>query len=139
MSALPAMLALGMLSAACSPEADEPTRPSCIELAPTCSPLYEPTFDELFSRTLAPTCGQGGGSCHGADGQKGGLVFADPVEAHALLTASDGPVVPGNAACSEMVVRTHDLGQPWSMPPGQPLLEAERCVIRLWVEQGAKP
>jgi hypothetical protein len=128
------LLALGILAGACSGQ-PAPERPECIELEASCSPLYQPIFDELFTRTLKPTCGQGGGSCHGADGARGGLVFDDPDEAYALL--KQGRLVPFDAACSEIVVRTHDLGQDWSMPPGQPLSEAERCVIRLWVEQGA--
>jgi hypothetical protein len=127
-------IAAGFVALACSAE-PEPERPDCIELSPSCDPLYQPIFDELFTRTLKPTCAQGGGSCHGADGARGGLVFEDPDEAFALL--HDGRLVPGDAACSEIVVRTHDTGKAWSMPPGEPLLEAERCVIRRWIEAGA--
>jgi hypothetical protein len=123
----------------CSPTDEEP-RPRCIELSPSCTPLYTPSFDELFTRTLMPTCGQGGSSCHGPDGAKGGLVFAEADTAYALLTGQSGAkprVVAGDPGCSEIVVRTHRAGEPWSMPPGQPLSENERCVIRQWIEQGA--
>ena len=131
------LAAVAVLSLSCSSAEDPEQMPSCVELASDCSPLYSPTFDELFTRTLEPTCGQGGGSCHGPDGKQGGLVFADPDEAHALLTGAEARVVPNDAACSEIVVRTHQSGKPWSMPPGNPLSEAERCVIRKWVELGA--
>lgn len=127
-------LASALIALGCSAES-EPERPGCIELSPSCAPLYEPIFDELFTRTLKPTCAQGGGSCHGPDGARGGLVFEDPDEAFALLHA--GRLVAGDAACSEIVVRTHDTGKSWSMPPGQPLSESERCVIRRWIEAGA--
>ena len=131
------LAAVAVLSLSCSSADDAEQMPSCIDLPPDCSPLYTPTFDELFTRTLMPTCGQGGGSCHGPDGQQGGLVFASADEAFALLTGADARVVPGNPACSEIVVRTHQTGKPWSMPPGNPLIEAERCVIGKWVEMGA--
>lgn len=119
---------------ACSPADDEPARPECTELSAGCAPLYAPTFDELFTRTLKPTCAQGGGSCHGPGGAQGGLVFDDADTAHDLLRSR---LVAGDPACSEIVVRTHVAGQPWSMPPGQPLSEGERCVIRQWIELGA--
>lgn len=124
----------------CSDDGADAERPQCIELAESCAPLYAPTFDELFARTLGPTCAQGGASCHGPAGAKGGLVLDEPDAAHAALTGANGGeprAVAGDPACSEIVVRTHRSGESWSMPPGQPLSEAERCVIRLWIEQGA--
>jgi hypothetical protein len=129
-----------MLSACvgCSP-ADEESMPSCIELSASCAPLYAPIFDELFTRTLQPTCGQGGSSCHGPAGQSGGLSMSDADSTWAELTGqNDARLVPGDPGCSELVVRTHSAGESWSMPPGQPLSEGERCVIRQWIEQGAK-
>lgn len=132
--------ALSILIAAMSgcSSSDEEPMPGCIELTPSCAPLYAPTFDELFTRTLRPTCGQAGSSCHAAEGANGDLVFADANQAYAALTSGEKPrVVPGDPACSEIVVRTHRAGEPWSMPPGQALSEGEQCVIRQWIEQGA--
>lgn len=131
-----ALLVLACLPAVGCASADEGAEqmPSCVELSASCDPLYAPVFDELFARTLKPTCAQGGGSCHGPDGQQGGLVLADADAAHSLLATR---LVPGDAACSELVVRTHQAGRPWSMPPGSSLSEQERCVIRRWIELGA--
>lgn len=123
--------------ASCSAEAAEPM-PDCVELSPSCSPLYPPTFDEVFVRTLVPTCGQVEGACHSADKKRGGLAFSsdDPDGAHAALLEK-GRLRPGDPACSELVVRTHRAGHPWSMPPKTPLSAQEACALRLWVEAGA--
>jgi hypothetical protein len=131
-------LAVAVLMAnACSGDVEEPM-PECIDLAERCDPLYEPTFDNLFARTLKPTCAQVGGSCHGPDGAKGGLVFDDPDAAYSMLVeGSSARVQPADPACSELVVRTHSPGKPWAMPPGEPLSSQEQCGIRQWVERGA--
>ena len=111
-----------------------PPRFECVEdLDLDCTPLYEPTFDAVYAETLEPTCGQGSFSCHSSGGARGGLVFEDPDESYDLLL--DGRVVPGDAACSLLVIRLeHDR---FEMPPGEPLSEEERCAIRQWVAAGA--
>ncbi len=136
-----ALVLLIWAAAGCADGAAEAEQPRCISLEPSCSPLYTPSFDELFTRTLKPTCAQGGASCHGPSGAQGGLVFDDPDAAWAQLTGQNGEqprAVAGDPACSEVVVRTHVSKEPWSMPPGQPLSEETQCVIRLWIEQGAE-
>lgn len=109
----------------------------CAEIdVTTCTPTYTPTFDNVFSRTLQPTCGVAGGSCHGPDGAKGGLVLAEADAAHAALL--DGRVEPGDAACSLIVRRLESTDRGFRMPPGSSALSAgERCAIEQWIEAGA--
>jgi len=52
----------------------------------------------------------------------------------------DGFVVPGDAQCSDLLVRLDIEDSALLMPPGsQPLDEAERCAVAQWIENGAKP
>jgi hypothetical protein len=126
----------------CSDPEPPPTRPACLAAVDVqnCAPLQPPEFPELFSAVFSQTCASSGTSCHGANGRQGGLVFADEDQAFALLLGNAGGkarVVPGDAACSELIVRLDSPGQPWSMPPGAPLDEGTRCAIRRWVAAGA--
>jgi len=56
---------------------------------------------------------------------------------HAFDALRAGRVVPGNPGCSKMIVRTDSPGASYQMPPGDPLSEAERCVLIQWVLAGA--
>lgn len=103
----------------------------------SCAPLYTPTFHELFTRTLAPTCGLPGSSCHGSDGRQHGLAFVDEQEAYDLLT-SKGLVHAGDPACSEMMFRVMSSDPNENMPPGKALDPGAKCVIRQWIANGAK-
>ena len=72
----------------------------------------------------------------------GGLVLEDPTESYdALLGRNGAPrrVIPGDPACSDLMVRLDSPGQEWSMPPGTPLDERARCAIRRWIAAGAPP
>jgi hypothetical protein len=128
-----------VLTAGCS---SEPERPECIDLPATCSSPYQTvTFDILYNDILQPTCGKLQ-SCHGSP--QGGLVFTNIDQSYDLLVGNVGGkarVKQGggldNAKCSELVVRTSDVGKDWSMPPGTPLDPPSRCAIRQWVEAGA--
>jgi Planctomycete cytochrome C len=122
-----------MLALAGCPGDDPP--PACIEVDLSCAPLYVPTFDNVYSNTLVDGCGSQRVSCHSAAGMKGGMSFEDPDTAHAALLA--GRVTPGNAGCSEMVVRTSSVGADYQMPPGSALSVAERCALIQWVQNGA--
>ena len=138
--ALVASVALATLS--CGNGEPSPTRPACLSAVDTeqCSPLYPPEFPELFTAVFSQTCASGGGTCHGPTGRQGGLVFADENEAYDLLLGQQGNktrVIPGDAACSELIVRLDSAGEPWSMPPGAPLSEGARCSIRRWIALGA--
>lgn len=85
--------------------------------------------------TLRDTCGSQRESCHSAAGRQGGMSFED--QQHAFDALRAGRVVPGNPGCSKMIVRTDSPGTSYQMPPGDPLSEAERCVLLQWVAGGA--
>lgn len=117
-------------------------RPECLEAedAQVCVPLYPAEFPVIYRQVLAVTCASAGVSCHGDQGRKGGLAFIDETEAYDALLGLDGGkrrVVPGDPACSEMMVRLDSVGQDWSMPPGAPLDARARCSIRRWIGAGA--
>ena len=117
--------------------------PRCLDSVDVeaCSPSFPPEFHDLFVGVFSQTCASDGTSCHGANGRKGGLAFADEEEAYGMLLGLDGSeprVEPGNAACSELVVRLDSAGKPWSMPrSGSQMDEPARCSIRRWIAAGA--
>jgi hypothetical protein len=133
-------LAIGLCVIA--PAGCGPSNGTCVESLPAeCAPLYTPTFDQVFTRTLQPTCAQSGGVCHSADGAQGGLVFADADAAYALLLGkTDGKarVVAGDPACSLLVERIESADSTTVMPPGSMLSAGERCAIETWIRDGAK-
>jgi hypothetical protein len=130
------MLAFALLASCSSESPADAGEPSCVEPLPVgCAPLYPPTFDNVFDTTLSKTCASGGGSCHGASGNNGGLTFANADEAYSLLASR---ISAGDPGCSKLVVRLESAGQPWGMPPGAPLSEGERCAIEQWIVAGAK-
>jgi hypothetical protein len=115
-----------------------PADDACIEVdVSACTPLYAPTFDNVFSRTLEPTCGVAGSSCHSAAGAKAGLVFEDADDAYDALL--DGRVEPGDPGCSLIVRRLESSDRSFKMPPGSRVLdEGERCSIERWIATGAE-
>ncbi len=144
-----ALLALSVAGGAalgCEPSSgddDEGGEPACVTRSPSaCTPLYEPSFERVFTETLEPRCATGGGACHGESGARGaggGLVIGDMTSTHAALV-DHGFVVPGDAACSALLVRLDIDDSGLRMPPGaEPLEEAERCAVAQWIEQGAEP
>lgn len=113
--------------------ADEP--PECTTVDIACAPLYEATFTNVYQMTLKSGCGSERSACHSRTGRQGGMSFEDEDTAHAALLA--GRVKPGDAACSEMIVRVVEDGHDWSMPPGAPLIPAAQCSLIQWVQNGA--
>lgn len=101
-----------------------------------CQPEYEPTFENIYTRTLLARCAVGGGACHLAGAAHGGLVL-DSIEAAYSGLVSDGRVVSMDPNCSILIDRIEREGQPGLMPPNNPLSEAERCAVTLWVRGGA--
>lgn len=99
-----------------------------------CAPLYTPDFDEIFTRTLQPTCAVSGGACHAASGGQGGMVLDEIEGAYAAL---QDRVKPGDPGCSPLVRRLEAGDAGSVMPPGDPLLESERCVFVRWIDAGA--
>jgi hypothetical protein len=127
---------------ACS-EPAAPLDPCVSGLNTACSPLYDPpTFDTLFEKILRPSCAQGMGTCHTADGARGRLVMEDADETYGALLGELGQrarVVPGDPACSLLVRRLEAPGADERMPPGPtPLSAAERCTVVLWIANGAE-
>jgi hypothetical protein len=109
---------------------------ACVEtLVPDCAPLYEPVFEQVYTRTLKPGCAVEGNSCHSGSSAKAGLRMDDIDEAYELLVTG-GRVVPGDASCSLVVARLAGANGGF-MPPGNPLDEAERCAVETWIEDGA--
>jgi hypothetical protein len=133
--------------AGCEPE-PEPELPDCVELSfdvETCAPLYQPTFDNVWTSSLDGNCTSFGSACHAdseASGAKNGLVFADADGAHvALMGESEGrPLVdPEDPACSVLMVRLAVDIDRFRMPPGRdPLPENELCAIAKWMAEGAE-
>lgn len=130
-----------VLGVGCSSSTPEEA-PQCVPVKADCAPLYEPSYEAVFARTLNPTCGVAGSSCHQSPGEgtKGGLAFDTPDVAYATLTDTKRTwrlVDPGNPGCSKIVYRisAHDLGM--VMPPGRPLSAAEQCAITSWIAKGA--
>lgn len=116
----------------------EEAAPRCTTPPPaSCAPLYEPTYEQIFTRTLAPSCALSGASCHAAEGRQGGLAFANVDESYDLLVSS-GKVRAGDPSCSEMMVRLLAADPIERMPPGRALDPGAQCAIRTWIANGAR-
>ena len=130
-ASLSLLLAGALVLASC----DEPTN-ACPSAPPeTCTPAYEPTFANVFSKTLAPSCAKSGVSCH-AEGAQGGLSFLAADRAHADLLSTRA-VVPSGVACSSIVTRLEATDGKVRMPPGRSLDAGEVCAVRRWIASGA--
>jgi Planctomycete cytochrome C len=127
------LYALALVAIAGCPSEDAP--PMCITVDTACTPLYAPTFTNVYTNTLKTNCGSANSSCHSASGMKGGLSFATEQAAYDNLM--NGRVTAGDAACSEFVVRTSSPGTDYEMPPGAPLSASARCALLQWVQAGA--
>ena len=135
-------LVVGILLVAGCPTTTPP--PACITVDTTCAPGYVPTFDNMYTNTLQQGCGSQRTSCHSASGHMGGLDMSTEATAYATLLGNSAHynrarVVPGNAACSLMIVRTDSAGADYQMPPlpSDPLTEPARCALVQWVQNGA--
>lgn len=104
------------------------------DLPAECDALYAPTFDNVHAQTIATSCAVGG--CHDAEAPAGGLDLDDPDVAYANLV-DDGLVLPGDAACSLLMLRLEGYRTD-VMPPGSPLPDAELCAIQQWIDAGAE-
>jgi hypothetical protein len=130
---LAAAVLLGVLASGCGHD--------CVEVDLTCNPLYEPTFENVFERTLVPKCGTEGDTCHSVDGHMNGLVFAEIDEAYEELlglTEDGARLTPFDPSCSEMIMRVSADDADYLMPPGEPLSPQERCALVKWVADGAR-
>lgn len=115
---------------ACESEGEQ-----CIEAQATCNPLYQPVFDEVFSRTIQPSCAIAG-ACHSGPSAQAGLRMDDADEAYRLLV-DEGRLIPGDPSCSLLTSRLVGT-RGGVMPPGAMLSDTERCAIETWIADGAK-
>lgn len=81
--------------------------------------------------------------CHGPDSatRKAGLRLDQPEAAKAVLESGATAIVPGKSAKSALVERIMSKDPEEKMPPpdsGKVLSDAERALLRRWIEQGAK-
>jgi len=109
----------------------------------SCKPQYDPpVYDTIFTKILKPTCASGTGTCHTADAAKGGLVFVDASQSHAMLLGTDGSrarVKPMDPSCSLLVERLTSTDPSFHMPPGPSSISSgELCTIVQWIAAGAK-
>lgn len=114
----------------------EPAAPVCPPVVSECTPLYEATFDQVYTNTIQRSCSVGGNSCHGGAGGAGSLDLSLPDIAYEQLLENDR-VVPGDPACSQVIQRMHHEDPALIMPPGPGLSDAEICAVQKWIEQGA--
>lgn len=115
-----------------------PDQLECIEVDPSCAPLYAPTWDNVFSNTLHPKCGTGGGACHEGASARGGLRLDDYDFAYRSLTApGKNYVMVNDVPCSELVQRIYTSSSSLRMPRGSTLSDSERCALAQWVLAGA--
>jgi hypothetical protein len=138
------------LSVACACNGDDAPadgdggRERCLDPLPLdCAPTYPPTFDAFYDNRIARTCGAAGTgtSCHGPEGEQGGLVLsgADPAYEHLLGQIDGRPrVVPGDPECSPLVQRLESEDPDFVMPVGGRLSDGERCAVRQWIAAGAE-
>lgn len=108
--------------------------PVAVDLA--CTPPYDPTFANVFEKTLKPTCAKSGVSCHAVTGRQGGVAFEDADDAYRDLL--DGKVAAGDPACSSVYARVAATDPNVRMPPGRSIDPAEQCAIAKWIADGAK-
>lgn len=144
--AIAAMTATATLTATASCSSD-PASPSpgrdCVPVAPekasaACTPLYEPSYANVFAQTLQPTCAKSGVSCHASSGKQGGVAFDDADVAYTQLLETTQAVRAGDPACSAIVARVVATDGNVRMPPGRSIDPGEQCAIIQWIANGAK-
>lgn len=121
---------------ACSKSDDDAV--VCLEAGSlgSCTPAYEPTYDNLYANTFQPTCAKSGFSCHSPDGHQGGLNFFDKEAVYGQLLSRSTRA--GSPECSTLVQRVISTDGFERMPPGKSLPAGEHCAIIAWVRAGAK-
>jgi hypothetical protein len=126
--------------------ADEPGMrsppPSCVEnLNVDCKAVQYPesNYATIYRELIQPQCALGS-SCHGTDSAMGGLVLTNADDTYDALLGTKGGtkrVLPGDAACSPLMVRLESRDPNFQMPRGNRLSEAALCNFIQWIEQGA--
>jgi hypothetical protein len=143
-----AWAACAVLSVACGADDSAPNSgdagKTCIApLSLDCQEAFPPTYPMLYQNLFLKTCGapSSGGSCHGPNGAKGGLVLSDSDGAYDQLLGIQGGrvrVVPNDPECSMLEARLESTDPAVRMPLGStPLSEGVRCAVRKWIASGA--
>jgi hypothetical protein len=126
------LLSLG----ACTDDGGSPA-PACVEIDyADCAQLYPPTWEQVWQQTLSSSCSGGGAACHAGDLR---LSLVDQTTAFLELTGGAHPqVIPGDPACSPLMIRLESDDPNLRMPPGStPLAAGARCSIATWISNGA--
>src|SRR5947209_7786674 len=94
-----------------------------------------------YNRDVLPILAHACFNCHGPSARKAGLRL--DVRAHATQRTRSGtlPIVPGQAALSEVVRRIFAADDAERMPPPQSkttLTAAQKQLLKKWIEQGAE-
>jgi len=124
---------VAVVLAACG---SDPPAEECVTVDRSCTPAYDPTFDNLFKNTFSKSCALAGPSCHASAGHQAGLILENEDMAYSLLQ-QHGRAVAGNPECSLIVRRIQSTDTSFMMPPGMPLALGEQCAIIQWVSHGA--
>jgi hypothetical protein len=134
MSVAQRVLALGLLAAlggGCAPDEE-----CAVSQGADCSPLYAPTYENVYANTLKPTCGQAGTACHAAEGAQGGFKIGELESTYDELLQNQ-LIIPGEPGCSLVVRRLETDDPTLLMPPGAGLSAPELCAIETWIANGA--
>ncbi len=107
------------------------------ELTVDCTPEYAPTFDNIFTNSIAPNCAPPGTACHAAAGARAGLVLEEATASYDILTGDGFDVIAGDPCESELLGRVTSTNASRQMPPGNPLSEGAQCAILQWIDSGA--
>jgi len=136
---LAASLTAALCLGACTDDAgsDDSSAQTCVEIDyEGCALLYPPSWDQVWDQTITTTCSGGGAACH--SGQFG-AVFTDQASAYTTLTTgAHAQIIPGDPACSPLMLRLESDDPSFRMPPGNTALAAgARCSIATWIADGA--
>lgn len=131
--------------AACGDDGTDGEAPECVEgLSAACTARWAPTYDDIFDQVLEPRCGGAttGASCHYEAAPAGSLYLFDREMAYnALVNGHAGgaaSVIPGDAACSPLILRLTSDDPGFRMPRGGASFTAEElCTFVQWIESGA--
>lgn len=86
---------------------------------------------------LAPSCGSQGSACHPGGGPPGSLTFDAQATTYTELLEG-AHVLPGDPACSPLMIRLESDDPDERMPPGTtPIPAGARCSIATWIAEGA--
>lgn len=135
------LISLAFLAVSCGGGDDG--APACVTLPDMCISSIDPTWTEIYSKILAPSCGATGTgtTCHGAEGKQAGLGIYDLNMTYDGLLGVGGAhprVEPGSPECSLLMERLTSDDPNFRMPKnGAKLDEGRLCAVQTWIKNGA--